>query len=83
MYQELRCRERYFREAFVRDVGISPKRWLKENRMIVAKGRLDEGVSPDELAEELGFTSCRAFRRAFVAWFRVLPREWAGRSRNE
>lgn len=61
----LQCSERYFRRVFLRDTGLSPKQWLREERMAVALQELEKGSEPGVIAEALGFASPSAFRREF------------------
>lgn len=55
----------YFREIFVRDVGMSPKAWMQEERMVVARQLLGEGIEPQVVSEMLGFSHPNSFRREF------------------
>jgi AraC-like DNA-binding protein len=55
----------YFREIFVRDVGMSPKAWMQEERMVVARQLLGEGMEPQVISEMLGFSHPNSFRREF------------------
>ncbi len=73
---ELECSERYFRRVFVRDTGLSPKQWLRDERMLIARQKLDEGTAPWEVALALGFSSHATFRREFREVYGTLPGRW-------
>ena len=73
---ELDCGERYLYEVFTRDIGLSPKEWMRRERMVVARRMLAGGKGPDEVAESLGFASKQNFRREFLAFYRVGPLEF-------
>ena len=73
---ELGCSDRYLREVFMRDIGLSPKEWMRQERMVVARRMLAGGRSPDEVAECLGFAVRSTFRREFVQFYQVRPLEF-------
>jgi AraC-like DNA-binding protein len=73
---QLDCDERYFRRVFLRDVGIPPKDWLREERRLAAERRLAEGVPAWRVARDLGFADPSSFRREFRAVHGVVPRRW-------
>ncbi|MES2440492.1 MAG: helix-turn-helix domain-containing protein [Verrucomicrobiota bacterium] len=80
MCAELECSERYFHEVCTRDIGLTPKEWLRWERIVVARRMLTGGRSPDEVAEVLGFSSRNNFRREFLAYHRIGPLEFQRRS---
>jgi AraC-like DNA-binding protein len=63
--RELGLGSRYFREIFLRDVGLSPKEWMAWERMVVARRLLGWGMDPVVVAERLGFSHPNSFRREF------------------
>ena len=69
----LGCCERHLHALFVRDVGLAPKEWLKQERMVVARRMLKGGERPDRVAEELGFSTLNNFRREFRGVYGVSP----------
>lgn len=71
--EELGCSERYLYEVFLRDVGLPPKRWMRQERMVVARRKLIGGKTPEEVAADLGFGSQNNFRREFRAFYKVPP----------
>lgn len=88
MCMELGCTERYFYEAFARDLGLTPKEWLKRERMVVARRMLTGGRTPDEVASCLGFSSANNFRREFLMHYQVPPlrfqaEQWGQRWRTD
>lgn len=77
----LQCSERYFRRVFESDTGLSPKRWLKDERMLRARQLLEQGREPGDVAEMLGFARAATFRREFLATYGVMPGSWRERLR--
>jgi len=71
--RELACCERYLHEVFSRDIGLSPKEWMRQERMVVARRMLVGGKAPEEVAKNLGFTMKQNFRREFLAFYGVPP----------
>ncbi len=72
----LRCSDRYLRAVFLRDVGLSPKEWMRQERMVVARRMLDGGREPSAVAMDLGFASLNNFRREFQEVYGVSPGRW-------
>lgn len=70
---ELRCSERYLRAVFLRDVGLPPKEWMRQERMVVARRMLQGGKDPAAVATGLGFASLNNFRREFLAIYGESP----------
>lgn len=68
--------ERHLRRVFVDGLGIAPKDWLKQQRMVVARHMLRSGVPVKQAAFELGFTTSKMFSRDFVAFYGVRPTEF-------
>lgn len=62
---ELGMSERYFREIFLRDVGLAPVDWLRWERMVVARRLLVWGEDPLTVCQRLGFAHANSFRREF------------------
>ncbi len=69
----LGCSNRYLHTMFVRDIGLPPKYWMKLERMVVARRKLEGGKSPEEVARDLGFTSVHVFRRQFDLYYQTTP----------
>ena len=76
MSGELGCSERYLRQVFRHDVGLSPADWMKCERMVEARHRLREGGDLVELTEELGFGSVSSFGRAFKETYGIAPKSY-------
>jgi len=57
---------RHLQYLFLRDIGIPPKQWLREQRMVVAKKMLIGGRRSPEVARLLGFASPSNFAREFA-----------------
>lgn len=79
MCTELGCGERYLHATFVRDIGLSPKMWLRQERMLVARRLLRDGWSADSVAEELGFSTLNNFRREFREVYGLSPLQYQRR----
>lgn len=73
---EIGCGIRYFHFVFLRDIGLPPKRWMRLERMVVARRMLFGGRTPDEVAERVGFASTNNFNREFTAIYRMTPRQF-------
>ena len=71
--QELGLSKAYFREIFIRDVGLTPKEWMQWERMVVARRMLVWGVDPLEISETLGFSHPNSFRREFRVVYGFAP----------
>ena len=69
----LECSSRYLHILFVRDIGLAPKHWMKMERMVVARRKLEGGKSPDDVARDLGFMSIHTFCRQFHTFYRTTP----------
>ncbi len=85
---ELGCSRRYFQEVFARDIGLPPKVWMRQERMVVARRMLTGGRSPDRVADALGFSTTNNFRREFLAIYQMGPLEfqresWGAKGRSD
>ncbi len=69
----LGCSIRYLHTLFVRDIGLPPKHWMKLERMVVARRKLEGGKSPEEVSTELGFMSIHTFNRQFLQFYQTTP----------
>lgn len=69
----LGCSQRYLYVVFLRDIGLPPKTWMNLERMVVARRKLEGGVSIEQVAQDLGFLSVEAFRRRFYDLYKVSP----------
>jgi AraC-like DNA-binding protein len=72
----LGCSSRYLHTLFVRDIGLPPKHWMKLERMVVARRKLEGGKAPEVVARELGFMSVHTFSRQFQAFYQVTPTQF-------
>jgi len=64
---------RHLQDLFNRDIGIPPKQWLRELRMVVAARMLTAGRRSPETGKLLGFGSASNFAREFVAAYGMSP----------
>ncbi len=71
--------ETYVRRIFTRDVGLTPKLWLRWERMVIARRMLRGGMWPDEVRDALGFSPGSGFRKEFRATYGVSPGVFRGR----
>ena len=65
--------ERHLRRVFEEGLGISPKEWLRNERMVAARAFLRAGAPVKGAAADLGFTNHRVFSREFLAFYGVSP----------
>lgn len=70
---ELGCSERYLRTVFLRDIGLLPKEWMRQERMLRARRMIGGGIDSSEAAQALGFASLDSFRREFREVYGVTP----------
>ena len=74
---------RHFSRIFVRNVGITPARFVEQARIEAARRRLEESaVGVDVVAEVCGFPSAEIMRRAFLRTVRVNPMQYRQRFRR-
>jgi transcriptional regulator GlxA family with amidase domain len=65
---------RTFTRRFRAEVGMSPNRWITQQRVDYARGLLERGDLPVEsISFESGFGSATALRRHFQAAVGVAP----------
>ena len=68
--------ERHLRRVFEEGIGISPKDWLRQERMVAARSLLREGSPIKEVAIDLGFTTSKMFSRDFQLFHGVKPTDF-------
>lgn len=68
--------ERHLRRVFEEGIGISPKDWLRQERMVAARSLLREGSPIKEVAIDLGFTTSKMFSRDFQLFYGLKPTEF-------
>ncbi len=68
--------ERHLRRVFEDGIGISPKDWLRQERMVAARSLLREGSPIKEVAIDLGFTTAKMFSRDFQLFYGVKPTDF-------
>ena len=68
--------ERHLRRVFEEGLGISPKEWLRQERMVAARALLREGSPIKEVASDLGFTNPKVFSRDFQLFYGVKPTDF-------
>jgi AraC-like DNA-binding protein len=67
----------YFSHAFRRTLGVSPYRWLTEQRVVLSKEKLrDDRLSLSDVAVECGFSDQSHLTRAFRQTVGVSPGAW-------
>lgn len=64
---------RHLRRMFDQTLGISPKQWLKQERMVIARNILKGQRSIKDIAKDLGFISQKDFYREFHEFYQVGP----------
>lgn len=68
--------ERHLRRVFEDGIGIAPKSWLRQERMIAARTLLREGSPIKEVAIDLGFTTAKMLSRDFQHFYGVKPTDF-------
>lgn len=71
--------DRQLHRVFTDSLGISPKDWMRRERMVEARQLLLEGLPIKEAASELGFPSTKDFGREFQAFYEVSPTDFQRR----
>jgi methylphosphotriester-DNA--protein-cysteine methyltransferase len=64
------------RRVFEEGIGIAPKDWLRQERMVAARSLLREGSAIKEVAINLGFTTARMFSRDFQLFYGMKPTDF-------
>jgi AraC-like DNA-binding protein len=68
--------ERHLRRVFEDGLAISPKDWLRKERMVAARCLLREGSTVKEVSSDLGFGSAKIFAREFQEFYEVTPTDF-------
>jgi AraC family transcriptional regulator of adaptative response / DNA-3-methyladenine glycosylase II len=68
--------ERHLRRVFEEGIGISPKEWLRQERMVAARNLLRCGSPIKEVAIDLGFSTSKMFSRDFLSFYGVRPTDF-------
>ena len=68
--------ERHLRRVFEDGLGIGPKEWLRQQRMVAARHLLRHGSPIKEVASDLGFATSKMFSRDFMAFYGVRPTDF-------
>jgi AraC-like DNA-binding protein len=71
-----RLSPRQLQRQFQRHLGITPQRWLDEQRLALAGPLLVSGESVKKVAFDLGFKQSSHFCRKFKAWRKLTPSEF-------
>lgn len=72
----LNVSERHLRRVFEEGIGIAPKDWLRQQRMVAARSLLREGSPIKEVAIDLGFTTAKMFSRDFQQFYGMKPTDF-------
>jgi AraC-like DNA-binding protein len=71
--------ERQLHRIFTDSLGISPKDWLRRERIVQARQHLMEGMAVKEVSVVLGFPTPKDFSREFLILHEVTPTEFQRR----
>lgn len=71
--EALGCSQRHLYTVFMRDIGLPPKHWLVLEKMVVARRKLEGGVSIRKVARDMGYNSVVSFSRRFEKMHGVSP----------
>ena len=66
---------RQLEREFKSVLGVNPKWWLRQQRMLKARKFLLSGLSPKEIADELGFISEYKCAEEFKQFYGIGPRQ--------
>lgn len=79
--EALGCSQRHLYSVFMRDIGLPPKDWLVLEKMVVARRKLEGGLSISRVARDMGYNSVVSFSRRFEKIHGVSPGRFM-KSRN-
>jgi AraC-like DNA-binding protein len=65
------------RRWFTEFVGVSPKRFIAEYRLIKAKELLRQKVKPSDISKKLGFNELKTFCTVFKRYEEITPTEFS------
>lgn len=65
--------------VFMRDIGLPPKTWMNYERMVVAKRKLEGGLSIEQVFKDMGFLSVDTFRSRFMKTYGISPHAFVRR----
>ena len=71
--ESIGCCERHLYLLFARDIGMSPKEWMRQQRIVAARRLLSSGVSVGSVGRMLGFSHGNNFTREFRTWYGLTP----------
>ena len=66
----------HFSHAFRRSLGVAPHKWLIEQRVVLSKEKLRDGLSLSDVATECGFSDQSHLTRIFRRTVGVSPGAW-------
>jgi AraC-like DNA-binding protein len=72
-----------FSERVLELTGLTPKRWLEQQRLLHARRLLEGNASVTEIAFRVGYSSSQYFATAFRRDSGMSPLEWRSRRRHE
>lgn len=81
--ESLHVSDRQLHRLFSDSLGISPKDWLRRERMVQARQLLLEGRQVQQAAAALGFRSTKDFSREFQAVCELSPSDFQRRQDAE
>ena len=67
--------ESYLFRLFKKELHQSPKKYIREKRLLMAQKMLLEGEKPTRVSERCGFSDYTTFYRSYTAFFGRSPRE--------
>lgn len=68
---ELGVTEQHFRRIFQRDVGIPIKKWMRQERMVIARRMFCCDIPQELISDTLGFAHINSFQREFKAIYEM------------
>lgn len=80
--QRIELSERHLRRVFEEGIGIAPKEWLRQERMVAARSMLREGTPIKEVSNKLGFSNQKIFSREFQIFHQVTPTAYQQKHRE-
>ncbi len=83
MAENLNISPRQLERQFLSSLGVSPKYWMRLQRMILARQLIRTGTPLKATALELGFVKYDKFAQEMKRFYQITPMEMVGRERQK
>lgn len=73
--EQLFVSKSFFQHVFKKEMGISPKRFVQNKRLLSAQRQLRKGEKPTQVSENVGYHDYSTFYRAYLKLFGESPEQ--------